>query len=160
MTSAYAPLGAVLVPERMVEAFEAESAKLGAFGHGFTYGGHPLGCAVGAKAIEIYQKRDIIGHVQKLAPQFEARLAKLADHPLVGEARGKGLIGGVELVADKATKRPFDAKAGVARPHRQVRRSTRRDLPAHWRHGCPLPADGHHRGGAGPPLRQVGSSAR
>ncbi|MCW2310029.1 aminotransferase [Rhodobium gokarnense] len=114
MTSAYAPLGAVLVPERMVEAFEAESAKLGAFGHGFTYGGHPLGCAVGAKAIEIYQKRDIIGHVRKLAPQFEARLAKLADHPLVGEARGKGLIGGVELVADKATKRPFDAKAGVA----------------------------------------------
>ncbi|MBB4303891.1 4-aminobutyrate--pyruvate transaminase [Rhodobium orientis] len=114
MTSAYAPLGAVLVPERMVEAFEAESAKLGAFGHGFTYGGHPLGCAVGAKAIEIYQKRDILGHVRKLAPQFEARLAKLADHPLVGEARGKGLIGGVELVADKATKRPFGAKSGVA----------------------------------------------
>lgn len=114
LTSAYAPLGAVLVPDKMVEAFEAQSAKIGAFGHGFTYGGHPLGCAVGVKAIEIYQERNILDHVRALMPRFAERLTALRDHPLVGETRFKGLVGGVELVADKATRRPFDAKKTVA----------------------------------------------
>ena len=114
MTSAYAPLGAVLVPDHMIEAFEAQSAKIGTFGHGFTYGGHPLGCAIGVKAIEIYQERNILGHVRSLMPRFAERLSALGDHPLVGEARFSGLVGGVELVADKATKRSFDPKKGVA----------------------------------------------
>ncbi|MEZ5800978.1 MAG: aminotransferase class III-fold pyridoxal phosphate-dependent enzyme, partial [Nitratireductor sp.] len=60
LTSAYAPLGAVMVPQKMMDAFEAQSAKLGTFGHGYTYGGHPLGCALGVKAIEIYQRRNIL----------------------------------------------------------------------------------------------------
>ena len=113
MTAAYAPLGAVMVPEDIYQAYVDHSAKIGTFGHGFTYGGHPLGCALGVKAIEIYQKRDIIGHVRKLAPVFAARMDAIAKHPLVGEARYCGLMGGVELVADKATKRPFDPKSGV-----------------------------------------------
>ena len=113
MTAAYAPLGAVMVPEDIYQAYVDHSAKIGTFGHGFTYGGHPLGCALGVKAIEIYQKRDIIGHVRKLAPVFAARMDRVAKHPLVGEARYCGLMGGVELVADKATKRPFDPKSGV-----------------------------------------------
>ncbi len=113
MTSAYAPLGAVLVPEDVYQAYVDHSAAIGTFGHGFTYGGHPLGCALGVKAIEIYQKRDIISHVRALTPVFEARMKKLAEHPLVGEARSCGLMGGVELVADTATKRPFDPKKGV-----------------------------------------------
>ncbi|MEX0409075.1 aminotransferase [Aquibium sp. LZ166] len=113
MTAAYAPLGAVMVPEDIYQAYVDHSAKIGTFGHGFTYGGHPLGCALGVKAIEIYQKRDIIGHVRKLAPLFAARMDRVAQHPLVGEARYCGLMGGVELVADKATKRPFDPKSGV-----------------------------------------------
>lgn len=113
LTSAYAPLGAVLVPQFMVDALEAQSAKIGVFGHGFTYGGHPLGCAVGAKAIEIYQQRDILGHVRSMIPLFERRLAKLAEHPLVGEVRNSGLVAGIELVADKKTRAPFAPTAGV-----------------------------------------------
>ncbi len=113
LTSAYAPLGAVLVPEDVYDAYVSHSEKIGTFGHGFTYGGHPLGCALGVKAIEIYQKNDILGHVRKISPLFEARLKKVADHPLVGEVRFSGLMGGVELVADKVTKRSFDPKSGV-----------------------------------------------
>lgn len=113
MTAAYAPLGAVMVPEDIYQAYVDHSRQIGTFGHGFTYGGHPLGCALGVKAIEIYQKRDILGHVRSLSPVFSARLDALKQHPLVGEVRYCGLVGGVELVADKATKRPFDAKKGV-----------------------------------------------
>jgi 4-aminobutyrate--pyruvate transaminase len=113
MTSAYAPLGAVMVPQDIYDAYVDQTSKIGTFGHGFTYGGHPLGCALGVKAIEIYQKRDIIGHVRSLIPVFERRMKSLAEHPLVGEARYCGLVGGVELVADKKTKRSFDPKEGV-----------------------------------------------
>lgn len=114
MTASYAPLSAVLLPQFMIDALETQSAKIGTFGHGYTYGGHPLGCALGIKAIEIYQKRDILGRVRSLAPRFAERIARLEGHPLVGNGRAKGLVGGVELVADKATKRPFDPKKGVA----------------------------------------------
>jgi 4-aminobutyrate--pyruvate transaminase len=113
MTSAYAPLGAVMVPQDIYDAYVDQTSKIGTFGHGFTYGGHPLGCALGVKAIEIYQKRDIIGHVRSLTPVFEKRMKRLGEHPLVGEARYCGLVGGVELVADKKTKRSFDPKRGV-----------------------------------------------
>ncbi len=113
LTSAYVPLGAVLVPEDIYQAYLDHSRQIGTFGHGFTYGGHPLGCAVGAKAIEIYQKRDIVGKVRAISPLFARRLEAVADHPLVGEVRYSGLVGGVELVADKATKRSFDGKKGV-----------------------------------------------
>lgn len=114
LTSAYAPLGAVMLPDHMYEAMEANSAKVGTFGHGFTYGGHPLGCAMGVKAIEIYEKRNVLGNVRDRAPIFTARMEKLKDHPLVGDVRCKGLIGGLEIVADKATKRSFNPKQGVA----------------------------------------------
>ncbi|NBN64314.1 aminotransferase class III-fold pyridoxal phosphate-dependent enzyme [Microvirga tunisiensis] len=113
LTSAYVPLGAVLLPEEMYQAFVEQSRKIGTFGHGFTYGGHPLGCAVGAKALDIYKSRDIVGRVRGLAPQFAARIGRLADHPLVGDVRCSGLVGGVELVADKASRRSFDLTQGV-----------------------------------------------
>ncbi len=113
LTAAYAPLGAVLVPEQIYQAYEDHSRAIGTFGHGYTYGGHPLGCALGVKAIEIYQQRDIIGHVRTLIPVFEARMARLEDHPLVGEARRCGLVGGVELVADKAKRTAFAPTDGA-----------------------------------------------
>lgn len=113
LTSAYAPLGAVMVPEDVYQAYVDHTAAIGTFGHGFTYGGHPLGCALGVKAIEIYRKRDILGHVRRLAPVFEARMKKIGEHPLVGEARSCGLMGGAELVADKRTRRSFDPARGV-----------------------------------------------
>ncbi|MFD0988459.1 aminotransferase [Methyloligella solikamskensis] len=113
LTSAYAPLGAVTVSEPVYEAMLDESEKIGTFGHGFTYGGHPMSAALGVKTLEIYERENIAGRVAKIAPKFQARLKALSDHPLVGEARGMGLIGGLELVADKATKQPFDPKQFV-----------------------------------------------
>ena len=114
VTSAYLPLGGVMVNEAMYQAMLDESRKIGLFGHGYTYSGHPVSCAVAAKAIEIYQRDRIVEKVKAKAPLFERRLAALADHPLVGEAKGIGLIGGLEIVADKATRGQFEAKKGVA----------------------------------------------
>jgi 4-aminobutyrate--pyruvate transaminase len=94
LSSAYLPIGAVMIPELMYEALLAESKKIGAFGHGFTYGGHPVSAAVAVKAIEIYARDRIIAKAARRAPLFQARLKMLGDHPLVGEARGLGLIGG------------------------------------------------------------------
>jgi 4-aminobutyrate--pyruvate transaminase len=113
LTSAYAPLGAVMVPDQIYQTYVDQAEALGTFAHGFTYGGHPLSCALGVKAIEIYQRLDIVGHVRGLMPLFEARMRKIGEHPLVGEARCCGLVGGAEIVADKRTKRSFDPKQGV-----------------------------------------------
>ncbi|MGL4636248.1 MAG: aspartate aminotransferase family protein [Beijerinckiaceae bacterium] len=114
ITSAYQPLSAVLVPEHMYQAMIDESRKIGVFGHGFTYSGHPVASAVAVKTLEIYERDNIVGHVQSVIPQFQKRLKALADHPLIGEARGVGLVGGLEIVADKATKRSFAPKQAVA----------------------------------------------
>jgi 4-aminobutyrate--pyruvate transaminase len=113
LTSAYAPLAAVTVHEDVYQAMLDESRKIGTFGHGFTYSGHPVCAAVALKAIEIYERENIVGHVRAVAPVFSGRLERMTDHPLVGEVRGVGLIGGVELVADKATKRAFHPKQAV-----------------------------------------------
>lgn len=113
MSSAYLPIGGVMVPEIMYEAMVDQSRKIGTFGHGFTYSGHPVTAAVALKTLEIYERDNIIGKVKPLIPVFEKRLAALADHPLVGEARGKGLVGAIELVADKASKRAFQPAHGV-----------------------------------------------
>jgi len=114
LTSAYAPLGAVTVSEDVYQAMLDESRKIGTFGHGYTYSGHPLSTAIGLKTLEIYERDNIVGHVKSVAPIFQSRLKALGSHELVGEARGVGLIGGLELVADKATKKAFDPKQGVA----------------------------------------------
>jgi len=113
LSSAYVPIGAVTIGEDMYQAMIDESKKIGTFGHGFTYTAHPVAAAVAAKTLEIYEKRNIVGHVRSVAPRFEERMAKLNDHPLVGQARAKGLIGAIELVADKETKRNFDPKAAM-----------------------------------------------
>ena len=113
LSSAYLPIAAVMMPELMYEALLAESNKIGAFGHGFTYGGHPVAAAVALKAIEIYGRDRIVENTAKRAPLFQGRLRLLGQHPLVGEARGLGLIGGVELVADKSTKRSFNPRHAV-----------------------------------------------
>ena len=113
LSSAYLPIGAVMIPELMYEALLLESKKLGSFGHGFTYGGHPVSAAVALKAIEIYERDRIIEKAARRAPLFQARLKALGSHPLVGEARGLGLIGGLELVADKKSKRAFNAQHAV-----------------------------------------------
>jgi 4-aminobutyrate--pyruvate transaminase len=113
LTSAYLPLAALTVPEAMHRAMLEESRKIGTFGHGFTYSGHPVAAAVALKALDIYARERIAEQAARKAPHFQSRLAQLSNHPLVGEARGLGLVGAVELVADKRTKRSFEARAGV-----------------------------------------------
>jgi 4-aminobutyrate--pyruvate transaminase len=113
VTSAYVPMGALTVPEHVYQTLVEASGKHGVFAHGFTYSGHPLACAVALKTIEIYERIKIVEHVRRVAPIFQLRLNALADHPLVGEARGVGLIGGLELVKDKRGKQSFDVKLSV-----------------------------------------------
>ena len=114
LTSGYVPMAALTVNEAMYQALLEESRKIGTFGHGFTYSGHPVAAAVALKTLEIYARERLFDQVREKAPRFQARLNALGAHALVGEARGLGLIGAVELVADKASKRAFDAKAAVA----------------------------------------------
>ena len=114
VTSGYMPLGGISIDEPLYNAMLAESRKIGTFGHGTTYSGHPVACAVALKTIAIYRRDGIIEGVAAKAPHFQARLSALAGHPIVGEARGIGLIGGIEIVADKTSRRQYDPKAGVA----------------------------------------------
>ncbi len=111
LTASYQPLSALLISDPIHAALMEGSRKHGSFGHGFTYGGHPVACAVALETLAIYEERDILGHVRAVAPAFLEGLGALRGHPLVGDVRGVGLIAGVELVADKATKAPFPAAA-------------------------------------------------
>ncbi len=113
LTSAYLPLGAVLISEPIYQALVKQSEKIGIFGHGYTYTGHPVCAAVALEALKIYEERDIVGHVRRVAPRLQDGIRRLADHPLVGEVRGIGLVAAVELVKDKATKEPFDPAGAV-----------------------------------------------
>ena len=113
ITSGYFPLGAITIEEPLYQAMLAESEKIGVFGHGFTYTGHPVGCAVALKTIEIYQRERILDRVRALAPVFAERMRRLAEYELVGNTRSLGLIGGVELVADRKARRLFEPKKGV-----------------------------------------------
>lgn len=109
LSSAYIPISAVMLSPELVEIIEDEATKIGGLWHAFTYSAHPVAAAVALKTLEIYERRDTFGHVRKVAPTFLTRLKALADHPLVGEANGVGLIGAIEMVADKKTKRNFEA---------------------------------------------------
>jgi 4-aminobutyrate--pyruvate transaminase len=113
LSSAYLPISAVILPEFLYEPMIEPSAKAGLFGHGFTYSGHPVAAAVALKTLEIYEQRKLYEHVRRLTPKFQTRLKELGEHPLVGEARGVGLLGACELVRDKDTKQAFDARLAV-----------------------------------------------
>jgi len=82
---------------------------------GYTYGGHPVSCAVALETLKIYEERNILDHVRSVAPHFQERLAELGASALVGEARGVGLIGALELVMDKSTRDQYtpEVKAGA-----------------------------------------------
>jgi len=113
LSSGYLPISALIVAGHVYEPIKQQSAEIGAFGHGLTYGGHPVPAAVALETLKIYAERDIVGHVRKIAPALQDGLRALQQHPLVGEARGLGLIGALELVADKDGKTPFDPKLAV-----------------------------------------------
>ena len=114
LSSGYLPISALMVNEKIYRAMVEQSRKIGTFGHGFTYSGHPVCAAVALETLKVYEEERILDHVRRVTPQFQRRLADLAGHPLVGDARGMGLIGAVELVADKSSKASFPPTAGVA----------------------------------------------
>jgi 4-aminobutyrate--pyruvate transaminase len=116
LSASYLPISATLISGRINDALVGQSRKLGAFMHGFTYAGHPVSAAVAVEPLRIYEERDIVGVVQQIAPYFQDRLRALAAHPLVGETRGVGLLGAVQLTADRATRAPLPAEAGLGPP--------------------------------------------
>ncbi len=113
LSSGYLPISALMISEPIWQAMVAESEKIGVFAHGFTYSGHPVAAAVALETLKIYEERDIVAHVRSVAPVLQDGLGALADHPLVGDARGIGLIGAVEIVRDKRTKQSFEPAQGV-----------------------------------------------
>jgi 4-aminobutyrate--pyruvate transaminase len=114
LSAGYVPISANLVSGQLYEILLAQSDKLGIFGHGYTYSSHPVPAAVALETLKIYDEVDIVAQVRRVGPRMQAGIRSYADHPLIGEARGIGLIGAVEIVRDKATKHGFDPKAGVA----------------------------------------------
>jgi 4-aminobutyrate--pyruvate transaminase len=115
LSSGYVPISAVMVNEKVHAAVAANSGKIGTFGHGFTYSGHPVACAIALETLKVYEDENILAHVQSLAPQFQQGLQSYAARKYVGEVRGVGLIGAIELYADPAKRTPFDPaqKAGA-----------------------------------------------
>ena len=114
LSSSYLPISAVMVNERVFQGLAEESHTIGTFGHGYTYSGHPVPAAVAIETLKIYDEMNIVEHVQTVGAHMQAELRRrFADHELVGEVRGMGLIGAVELVADRAERRNFDPKLKI-----------------------------------------------
>ncbi|WP_274631037.1 aspartate aminotransferase family protein [Arvimicrobium flavum] len=113
LSSSYLPISATLVSDDIHAAMIEQSRKLGGFVHGVTYSGHPVCAAVAVETLKIYEERDIVGHVREVSKHFQQRLRAMAERPHVGEARGVGLIGALELVSDKKTRTPFDPNLAI-----------------------------------------------
>jgi 4-aminobutyrate--pyruvate transaminase len=108
ITSSYQPLAAVMISQELYDGIADNSAKIGTFGHGFTTSGHPVPAAVALENLDIIEENNLVENARRVGEVMQAELRTLADHPLVGEVRGVGLIAAVELVADKETKAKFD----------------------------------------------------
>jgi 4-aminobutyrate--pyruvate transaminase len=115
LSSAYQPIAALVLSDAIYRALELGSDQIGFFAHGTTYSGHPVAAAVALRTLEIMQRRDILGHVRTVSRRFAERLGRLRAHPLVGEVRVVGLMGAVELVADRASRRRFEPVGTLAR---------------------------------------------
>jgi adenosylmethionine-8-amino-7-oxononanoate aminotransferase len=107
ITSAYAPMGAAIVSDRIAEPFLAGTSS---FLHGFTFGGHPISAAVAMANIDVFEQDAILDHVRSHEPAFHDMLHSLGDIPIVGDVRGAGYFAGIELVKDRATKESFTAE--------------------------------------------------
>ncbi|NIB39880.1 aminotransferase class III-fold pyridoxal phosphate-dependent enzyme [Pseudomaricurvus alkylphenolicus] len=114
LSSAYYPISASVIRSDMHAAIAEQSAKAGVFGHGYTYSGHPVACAVALKTLEIYERDNLFAHAATLGDYLQNKLAQFKDHALVGEVRGKGMIGAIEMSANKATGEAFaDGSVGA-----------------------------------------------
>lgn len=113
ITSSYQPLAAVLVTDALYQGIADQTERLGTFGHGFTASGHPVATAVALENLAIIKERGLVANAARVGAHLQASLRRFADHPLVGEVRGVGLIAAVELVADKVSKAKFDPPGKV-----------------------------------------------
>lgn len=114
MTAGYFPMGAVILGPELCDRLDQAANALEEFPHGFTASGHPVGSAIALKAIDVILNEGLLDNVRRLTPVFQNRLAQMAEHPHIGEARGKGLMGALEAVADKATRSPFPGHLSVS----------------------------------------------
>ncbi len=112
ITSGYLPLGAVALTEEIYQVLAAPGVT---FLHGFTYYGHPVCCAAALANLAVIERERLVENAARMGEYLLARLTELRDHPLVGDVRGLGLMAGVELVADRATRRPFPPEKQVGR---------------------------------------------
>ncbi len=113
LTSSYQPLAAVVMSDAIYQAVADQSERLGTFGHGFTASGHPVATAVALENLAIIEERDLVANAAAMGVHLQEKLQSFADHPLVGEVRGVGLIGAIEIVADKTTRAKFDPPGKV-----------------------------------------------
>ena len=137
LTSAYVPMSALYVSDAIYQVVADASASVGSFGHGYTYSGHPLACAVALETLRIYESDDIVGHVRRVAPRFKQGVQRFEGHEIVGHVRSLGLIGAIELAEDPKQRKPFDPQRGVgayfvkrAQEHGLITRSLTGDIIA------------------------------
>jgi L-2,4-diaminobutyrate transaminase len=114
LTSAYFPLSGAIIGEKVYKVMEEGAGRVGAFSHGYTYSGHPIGAAAANAVLDIVEKEDLPGNARKVGAYFQAQLKeKFAQLPIVGEVRGVGLMGAIEFVADREHKTRFDPSLSV-----------------------------------------------
>ena len=114
ITAGFFPMGAVILGPELADRLTAASEAVEEFPHGYTASGHPVGCAIALKAIDVVMNEGLAENVKRLAPKMEAGLKEIARHPNIGEYRGIGLMWALEAVKDKATKTPFDGSLSVS----------------------------------------------
>ncbi|XP_038875718.1 gamma aminobutyrate transaminase 1, mitochondrial-like [Benincasa hispida] len=115
LSSAYMPIGAVMVSPEVSDVIHSQSSKLGAFSHGFTYSGHPVACAVALETLKIYQERNIVEQVNRISPRFQDGIKAFSDSPIVGEIRGIGLVSALDFAENKSPNDPFPPEWGLGK---------------------------------------------
>jgi adenosylmethionine-8-amino-7-oxononanoate aminotransferase len=108
LTAGYAPMGAVMLSDAVYQAIAEGAGPETPVGHGQTYSAHPVSAAIGLEVLRLYQEGGLLANGQAQTPRFEQGLRELLNHPLVGDARSRGLLGALELVTNKEQKTPFD----------------------------------------------------
>ncbi len=140
LTSGYVPMGAVFMSDRVYNVI-ADGAGAAAIGHGYTYSAHPVSAAVGLEVLRLYEN-GLLENGVKAGARLMAGLESLADHPLVGDVRGRGMLAAIELVTDKQKKTPLPAAADPSR----------RIFDRAWDNGLVIRAFGNGVLGYAPPL--------
>ena len=114
LSSAYLPMSAVMISDKIYAALADQAEKLGIFGHGYTYSAHPVCAAVALRAQQLMQERDIVGHVRSVTPAFAEHVATMGKYDFIGNVRSIGLIGAMEFATEKHSCKKFDKSHKIA----------------------------------------------